>query len=405
MQRILTLLLFAGFCQTGLSQSDFRKGYIIDLKKDTLFGFVDYREGSRAYRTCNFKSNATEVSVYKPGEITGYGFVGYKYFASQQLFDVDSTQNLFFFEVIVEGQATLYKLDAIFYLKKDDVLHSLINPWKEVKIDGRTFQKKSNQYISTLNIYLRDCPQLSSKIQTTSLNERQLSNLISDYNKCKGSQSIIFKENKPWVKAAFGIFAGANFSTFSASTRTSAGYPHLVGDYESFISPIGGAIVDISSPRLTERLAFTGGAFFLKSSYYRYTQFTNGFVSISTNYVTIELEQLKMPIGIKYTFPERGLTPFINAGITNTINLKTTSQWINEFEANNRVHISTQEAMTIGRNELGFWGGVGVRKLIHPKWVSQFELRYEENVNLKSSITDLIAGVTNFQFFISIIRK
>ncbi|HEX3386241.1 MAG TPA: hypothetical protein VHS53_13670, partial [Mucilaginibacter sp.] len=67
----LTLILF--LLSFGASaQSNYKPGYVIDLKGDTIKGFIDYREWSICPDTIKFKKAATdESSLYGVNEI-GY---------------------------------------------------------------------------------------------------------------------------------------------------------------------------------------------------------------------------------------------------------------------------------------------------------------------------------------------
>jgi hypothetical protein len=69
-----------------------------------------------------------------------------------------------------------------------------------------------------------------------------------------------------------------------------------------------GISLDVLSPRFSERISLHGDFLYLTSKYYNYSLFDNGF-SAKRDYVTIELQQFKIPIGFRYTFPKRNFTP------------------------------------------------------------------------------------------------
>ena len=68
-------IVFMAFAPT-YSQSDFRAGFVVTNLMDTVQGFVQYSEGGKATRKCNFKSSAEASKItYLPGQILGYGYI------------------------------------------------------------------------------------------------------------------------------------------------------------------------------------------------------------------------------------------------------------------------------------------------------------------------------------------
>ncbi len=403
-KQLLTLLLIWA-SENCFSQTDFRRGYVITNAKDTLFGLVDYREGAKAYKTCAFKkSKNLNEFIYEPSGIIGYGFDDDKYFQSREIFTKGQSSEAVFLEVIVKGLVSLYKFENIFFVEKDNNgLQQLINEREETIVNGITRVKNTNQHIVTLNMLLYDCSEISAKVQRIGLDEKALTKLITEYNNCQGDSSIIFKAKKPWVKALIGITGGVNNSQLNYDP--SLGYAHLTGEFEASTSPIVGASLDILSPRINERLSFQSHIFFLTSQYYKYSFFQTNF-STEINYVTIELQQLKIPIGFRYIFPTRSLTPYFGLGLSSTVHLSTSSSWIQVTEFNNVVEIKNNEVSGLIGNQLGVWGGCGISKSIHDKLNVFVEFRYEQtdgiSQGLRGAQSDLQSKIMNFQILIGI---
>ena len=59
----LSAFVFLIFTGTVLSQTDFRKGYIVGSTKDTTFGFIDYKGNMANAKYCLFKSDAGSAWV------------------------------------------------------------------------------------------------------------------------------------------------------------------------------------------------------------------------------------------------------------------------------------------------------------------------------------------------------
>lgn len=399
----------------AFSQADFKKGFVITLEKDTLFGLVGYREGSKSYKACDFrKSTAEEIVTYQPNEIAGYGIVRGKFFVSRTIQEKKREPNLIFLEMVVKGLVSLYKFGEVYFLEKDDgVLRQLINEKEEAFVGDNPQQYKrrvllqSNEHIAIMNMLLVDCSELSARIPKVHLTERQLTELIEDYNTCKGVPFVTYKTEKPWVKTYIGVTGGGNFSKLDFIVNEPA-YKYLDGTFSTSKTPLAGLSLDITSPRLNERLSFHADFFYLNSKYYLYS-ITNTSSSITHDYISIELQQIKVPIGIRYTFPEKAITPYFNVGASNTVNINSSSSWIREIESGNTVNTYTNDALDITRNQLGFWGGIGVLKSVSGNQNAFIELRYEQTNGITQQVIQqqqyLKSSIMNVQILFGIRTK
>jgi hypothetical protein len=394
--------------EVSFSQTDYRRGYVITNTRDTLNGLVDYREGVKAHRSCDFKnSKAQPVISYEPASILGYGFQNDKFFLSKEILIKDQQAKVVFLEVLVLGLVSLYKFEDTYFIEKDTSgLLQLINESKEITVDGKKLSKNTNQHIGTINMLLFDCAELKSKIEGVKLHEKALTSLIEDYNRCKGALSIAFKAKKPWTKAGIGLTGGVNISQLSFDTAP--GFEHLSGDFEISTSPTFGVSFEVKSPRLSERISFHGNLLYLISKYYNYNLFNYG-SSTEINYVTIELQQLKIPVGICYTFPKRNFTPYFVLGISSTLHLGFNTNWIQEVESFNMVVTHSNEALAIKKSQFGVWGGCGLLRPISSKLNAFVEFRYEQTNGIAQNSVDPLAHfqskIINFQLSIGINRK
>ena len=361
MKRLIVITITILIAHSSFSQTDYRKGYVITNARDTLFGLIDYREGLKAYKSCDFKNTKDQnTTTYEPRDIVGYGFENDKFFQTKEISVKGQPSKVVFLEVIIRSLVSLYRFENIYFIEKhNNNFQQLINETSELLVDGKRVLKSTNQHISTMNILLFECAEIREKIQQCRLNEKSLTNLIEDYNRCKGESSTAFKAKKPWTKAIVGVTSGVNISKLNF--YTGFGFEHLEGVLEVSRSPVIGISMDILSPKLSERISLHGDLLYVTSNYYNYTILSNGSFT-QRNYVTIELHQLKIPMGIRYTFPKRNFTPYLNIGISNTIHLKSNSIWIQEVESNNVVATNKTDALSIEKNQLGLWGGFGILK-------------------------------------------
>jgi hypothetical protein len=300
----------------------------------------------------------------------------------------------------------LYKFEGSYFIEKGkDGLQQLTNETREVYVDGKKVLKNTNQYISTINMLVFECVEIRTKIQKARLEERSLTNLIEDYNRCKGESSVTFKAKRPWTKTIIGVTAGLNISQLNFNGHPA--YDHLAGDFEGSRSPLIGFSFDILSPRLNERVSFHGDLLYLTSKYYSYTLYSSNSY-VERNYVSIELQQLKVPVGFRYTFARREVTPYINAGISFTIHLGSNSKWVQEVASNRVVSTYENEALAIENRQFGLWGGCGVMKSINKKLNAFVELRYEQTDGIVQFSVDsqgLDSKIPNFQVLIGVRTK
>jgi hypothetical protein len=404
MNRLVLSIALICLTELAFSQSDYRNGYVITNANDTVFGLVDYREKANAFESCNFKVSGDQNTVnYGPGSIIGYGFKNDKFFQSREVSIRDQSSQVVFLEVIVRGLVSLYRFkDAYFVEKGTGGLSELINEKKELVVGGRRMTRNTYQYIGTINRLVFDCFKITAKVQKARLTEKSLSKLIEDYNRCKGVPGVTFKDKKPWLRAQVGATAGLNVSQLNFDDVL--GYQHLAGNFDVSKSPMIGASLNIFSPRLSERFSFQGDLFYLTSNYNNYT-IDRSDASPKNNYISIELEQLKIPIGIRYTFPKREFTPYLNLGVSSTIHVGSNRKWVQKVEAYGVVHTYEYEALAIKDKQFGLWGGGGVIKSINNKLNAFIELRYERTDGIApfSVVSDgPPSKISNFQILIGI---
>src|SRR6187397_1436360 len=146
-----TLLAFA-LSFTAFAQKDLRPGYILQ-QKDTIRGFVKYREGHSGLQKCSFsRDRSGELTTYSPSEIEGFGFETRHYISVK----IDSV--LKFSELIIEGRASLIRTGEVYFVMKGDETVSLANVEKEIYRDGLRYHVNDIKYIGKLKILFSDCP-------------------------------------------------------------------------------------------------------------------------------------------------------------------------------------------------------------------------------------------------------
>ena len=119
------------------AQSDFRSGYYISNKNDTVYGLLDFRGEIRNAKVCVFKeSEESESKTFLPGEIAAYRFDNSKYYVSRTV-KIENENRTVFLEYLVNGITDLFFYrdidgDIYFIEDKDGTLHELVEEEKIV---------------------------------------------------------------------------------------------------------------------------------------------------------------------------------------------------------------------------------------------------------------------------------
>ncbi len=349
----------------SFGQKDFRNGFIITLEHDTINGQLDYRSNSKNYKSCIFKSEQGEAEYY-PTQILGFGYVNDKFFTSQ------ITQNSFV-EALVTGRINLYKSKDKFLIKKDTALYDLELITEHVEIDGKIGTKKNNRWRGILTYLISDClDNVNNLISRINLDEKSLTQLLVAYNKCSGKAFTEYKANKPWTRFEVGASLGVTKSEILIDNESQT-YSYIDASYRS-VDPSIGLLIAISSPRITERVAFQGEIYFIKSAYSSMVEF--GDVTPEYHDTYIDLSTLSVPLSLKYSFPEKKYGWYLQGGINYEYHLKSDTRLLSEYVTGNVVNTAAERpAFEVNDNQIGYWGGIGILKS-YRKFKGSISIRY-----------------------------
>jgi hypothetical protein len=276
----------------------------------------------------------------------------------------------------------------------------LRNEAREHFVNGKKVIKRTNAHIATVGMLFFDCIELRDDMREFHLKERTLSDMVEAYNKCQGQPGITFKVNKPWVKAWMTVAGGIISSAVKSKVVASA--TDYVATYEAPKVPFAGILLDVSSPRLYEPLAFHTGVLYQKSKFYGYGLYDGPGVTVR-NYVTVEAQSVKIPIGVRYTFPKRKITAFLNAGAAFTLNVRPRGSAVHEREINNVVETFYRDDFAMPRSHLAYWGGAGGIIKLPYRFDGVVELRYEKSSNV--IMAHLLSNITTFQLVLGVRTK
>lgn len=249
--KLRNLILSGLLLSTGIlnAQTDFRSGYIIKMTGDTIFGQIDYRGDLLMSELCKFRDKDNNIKDYSANDIAEFRFIDSKYYVSREI-----NNKKVFMEYLIKGKVNIYyKRDEKgdhYFIDKEDVRLTEI-PYEEgIKhVDNKNVYYESTKHIGYLKYYMKDAPELQSRIQSVKKPEhKNLIKLAEDYHNavCDGEKCIIYEKKQPFLKVNLeGIVGVVNFEN--------------VDDIDDKYYFQSGIIAHFWMPRTNEKIYFKTG--------------------------------------------------------------------------------------------------------------------------------------------------
>jgi len=231
--RILLFLILGPLAITGaFAQHNLQPGSIVTKTKDTLNGFIDYRNWERNPEKIDFFHNPNEIAKsYSPAEIESFSVSGEAYKSAiitldDSPFKTESlkedakfnyiTDTVFLLN-LVNGEKSLYYFmdihDKEHFFIANNSTYELLLYKTYLKRDelGNLSIFQNKKYVGQLSIYLQDCSTIQSKLADLKYDRKSMLNLFLTYYKC--SKNKMVSQNKAVSKPyELGILAGLSFS-------------------------------------------------------------------------------------------------------------------------------------------------------------------------------------------------
>ena len=348
MSRILVSCFFI-ICLFAVAygQESYRKGYVV-IQSDTVEGFIKVLPNRKLHNSCLFKKekNASHTE-YSPTELRSFGIENYKRFES---ITPDSLTR--FAELIVDGEAKLFKINRDYYVKKDEKVLQLKSELVEISKGQNSFRELALRFKKDLKLLLSDCKKTESEIDLLeNVSESQLVKLLETYHSCTGKPYAVVKEKvkRRIIKAS--VFGGTGITILNLN-KNGRSLVHLNNQRIVSDSPLIGASVDVYFPRsglltaLNFRLQYT-------NANYRYDVPESLSFAIESREVSIEMHQVKFSTGItkRLNFSEN---LFILGG--GTANFNTQIDPVYDITYNTGL-VQTVPAFTSRKVQFGAWLG------------------------------------------------
>jgi len=350
----LTILFLFIAIGSTLSQTDFRDGFIITLQNDTIRGEIAYRSNSKNYKSCIFKLNKKKTT-YLPNQIVGFGYEQGAFFSTQIVKDT-------FVEVLVVGKLSLFKSKSKYLLRKENEMIELVANREMVEENGEYGYRGGKLWRRLVYAQIKDCTDANYDLMDKlKFDEKRLTKLVVNYNKCSGANFIETKANQPWTKLSVGVMIGLSTTTINNVKNQFDFFEHLDDTYTS-TNPSIGVGVEFSFPRISDKIAIRAETHFIKSSYASFLEFERGEATEFFD-TYIVLNTLSIPVSIKYIFLKKKVDLYVESGVSVERNINGESRLFAEKIIRGVVTTEpVDRALEIKSTQFGYWGGIGLEK-------------------------------------------
>ncbi|MEL7146554.1 MAG: outer membrane beta-barrel protein [Bacteroidota bacterium] len=285
--------------------------------------------------------------TYNPNQLSEYGFRNGTVYVSKSI-PVSGRSKQVFLERIASGKINLYYYRAngirTFFLERDSTIFTEVEK-------GEEFRKVIAQYTN-------DLEWTADQVRLTKYNRKSLAKLIALYNKGL---------DKPMPFIRVGLIAGLNSTYLKTPSGISIERWKDVSfsPGSSFTFGIFGDLpIDMSN------FSFNIGLHYAKSGFSSTLSDAQSDVDVIINYTS-----LSVPILVRYTLPNPGWRPFINAGGIYSHLLRNESI-IYEFNFDQNTITTTKEATQLLNNHRpGLAIGLGIQRQLQRRKTTSVEFR------------------------------
>jgi hypothetical protein len=402
--------------QAASAQNHYQPGYIVSAQGDTLRGLIDYRNWEHNPNKLFFKAQANAAKeCYTPLAIKEFAVANEIYegaiveteVSRDDLYNMDTTKTLkikvdtSFLQAIVRGPKSLYyyKNDygkEFFYIKENSKFTLLAYKKFLTYYDLNQKIEEVNTYIGQLAVYLNDCPVLYQYLGNINYTSRSLEKLFRQYYSSQ-PQSMTFSRKTEGIRLEFGVLAGVSHSSVKFNSDINpTPYAYLIHANNKQSTNLSvGVFMDAIFPRKLEKYSFYNELLFTSlkvNNTYADNSDNNQPKVIST---TLGCSYVKLNSMIRYKYPIKGITLYVNAGISNGIMAAKTNDKTTTSKFFNSESVTKGKVIEkLSTHEFGLLAGFGARYKCY-----SFETRYESG-NGMSGIRTLGSDTQRIYFLL-----
>jgi hypothetical protein len=254
-------------CTKVFGQANYQQGYVVNLKGDTLKGFIDYRKWDKNPTEIRFKSAEQDKYVtYDLANTSAFGVMDSHYIRATTAIDTSSAninqltyltepeikmQTMFLLRLVDGSKSLLYYKDdnakVNFFIKNGENEYSFLLYKQFFKDrDGAKVIAANKKYLSQLTAYLTDCPSIASKLNNVSYNRSSLVSLFEDYYLGINTAAVYTKKTDEKKPAEWGIILAASLTQFSIKNSNLIPFDNLDG--QTSVNPVVGVTYELFFP-------------------------------------------------------------------------------------------------------------------------------------------------------------
>lgn len=325
---ILTLALLVSL--GALGQDNLKKGYVITLDNDTLFGKINDAGGYKNSRLCTFKPyKKRKVTEYLPGQIKGYRMFDDKYYVSKLVGDKEHAKYKFI-EVLIEGPVSLYhdrkSTEKAFYIqKKEGELIPLVYETGQLRykpedngaiIYSPVYTLHNRIYQDSLYNFFSDSKVIQDRVASTDYDPKSLRDITKDYieEKYHSLDVVNYERNLRMYRPRVGIYGGVQLTDIeflpSEKGKYSKDEPNSIIAKRFNTYPVG-LFVNFPMPMLNDKLSFQ---LEVTGNWMDYDEVLQPSQTLNEDTVAISTSSFGIPLMIKYELFRGFITPSLGIG-------------------------------------------------------------------------------------------
>lgn len=307
----------------AFGQNDFRKGYVVKLNNDTLFGLIDYRGNKENAKNCYFKESLNHTPTrFAPGEINAYGFENSNKYISSNLI-TDKQTDTVFLEHLIDAVVDLYYLrnndsEELFYLSSPyHETDYLQNTSDKTKVEGITYEHENKEYITTLSRFFDNNTWIKPRLERLSYTQKSILNIVNDYNRVEypDSMCVIHHRYSSKPKFTWGLAIGGSVQWLRANEYMIKEESWLKNsNFNTLFVPQIGIFARLNLPEIDERYSIQFDMTYNRfnaESHHQNTLIVNPVISD----VLIRRQGLDNSLQLFYLFPETKFRMQLHGGI------------------------------------------------------------------------------------------
>jgi hypothetical protein len=316
------LVIAVSFSLAVSGQINFKKGFVITLQNDTLYGRINDRGGYANAKLCVFHQKKGPTFRYAPQDIKAYRMMNDKYYVARKV-SVGGKDIYSFIDVLIKGEVSLYhnwkNKDQAYYIeKKDKNMVGLINEEMilRYKPEGNvavvyspTYILNNRIYKDTLSSFFSDSKKAQAQIKGLDYDAKALTKITKTYisDICKGNNCINYERDLRAYTPRFGIMAGIQRNEISF--LPSAEEHRAINAKDFYSNPLG-LFVNFPFTKINDRLSFQLEAIYTERVH------NEDFLTVQNFATRVELntQTIGFPLMLKYQIGRGFISPSFAVG-------------------------------------------------------------------------------------------